>query len=416
MKVALKDQTNSVIELQILKNNDTIFHSEIKNPSEISNNIQNFLKQFNIAVPHNRMDSVMKQLEGDYNDLLGYIKQQRNIQLARQQATTKVLSNSTSAVRSQITQKFLMMGLSSAGKSSIYQVLFKGKLPHETRLLAPTRGLDRYDIYNIQNMSSDKVNGTEFVLWELGGQTQFLDRYYQEPEKFFTQATCLIFIIDAFNVDRYEEARIHLHKAIKLMNQFGHRPVHLGKDQSNIFIFLHKMDEFPNREERFKSLCQFFSVDPETVSPIQNLNFYSTSIFDSSIYGAWTKLTRIILPKSSKLNMLIQDIKEDLKLYAAIVIERRTGLPICASKSLLDDTVLVGDVDRMLLFLDNMIGDFNLAKIQDFKVNTGNGTLDVRIFEQYYILVLLYSNKSDSCSEDFESKIATFIDHMRKNI
>ena len=417
----IKNSTTNVIELCISEKNEIVYHVDVMDFSEVRLDLLDFFKAQNITLPVNRLDALLNELEGQYEEIHDNLQKKVSAQLARQKATTKQLSSSSN--QSSV-QKFLLLGLSGVGKSSIYEVLFNGKFPHETRNLPATRGIQRYDVISHSGVSEalqpkerhSLANKAEFIIWELGGQMQFLDRYFQEPEQVFSDATCLIFVIDAFDVNCYEQARETLHTAIRDIEAFGKKPAHLTASQSNIFIFIHKMDEFQNRDEKFNSLVEYFSIDPKTDQARTDINFYNTSIYDSSIYGAWAKVTRTILPKSAKLNMVAQELKDELNLWAVIVIERRTGLPICTSKMLYDDTVLVGDVDRLLITIDNFLGDFNLTKIGNVKIDTANGVLDVRIFNQYFILVLMYPATLNVCDPDTEVKISAFIETMKKNI
>ena len=146
------------------------------------------------------------------------------------------------------------------------------------------------------------------------------------------------------------------------------------------------------------------------------INFFSTSIFDSSIYRAWTKVLELMMPKSSKLNQLSNQLREDLGLYAAFVIERRTGLPICASKTLLDDAALVGSTSRVMITIEKVLPEFQLSGVTKFIIHTGAGILEVRLFAQFFILVLLYPASVDLNSPQATKALEQFIDLMQTNI
>jgi len=58
---------------------------------------------------------------------------------------------------------------------------------------------------------------------------------------------------------------------------------------------------------------------------------------------------------------LAQELKDELGLYAVLIIEKRTGLPICNSKTLLDDSALVGSTNRVLITIEKVLPEFQLA-------------------------------------------------------
>jgi len=96
------------------------------------------------------------------------------------------------------------------------------------------------------------------------------------------------------------------------------------------------------------------------------------------------------MPKSSKLNQLSNKLKEDLGLYATMIIEKRTGLPIASSKTLLDDNSLVGSTNRILILTEKVLPEYELSSLDTLKIETANGILEIRIFEEFYVLIMIY--------------------------
>ena len=202
-----------------------------------------------------------------------------------------------------------------------------------------------------------------------------------------------------------------------MMKMHGSRPKFMARNQSNIYCFIHKMDRFTNAGDQFKSLVEYFRLNPKTKEKSYEIKFFATSIFDSSIYSAWAKIIEILMPKSSKLNQLSNKLKDDLGLYATMIIEKRTGLPICSSKTLLDDTALVGSTNRILLITDKVLPEYELSSLDSLKIETANGILEIRIFEQFYVLIMIYPPHERKISTpEGEIILQEFIDSMRKSI
>jgi GTPase SAR1 family protein len=416
-KLVLDKSSTSAVEFQILKDGQIQHRVNLNDFDTLRMELEDFFGQHKIVIPKPRLNKLVQDLEGKFMDLTQNQERNNSINIAKHKSSTQAYEESVKNRKD--TQKIIIMGLENAGKTSIYQVIFEGKLPHETHTLAPTRGVERHNILFPEIDAPKDVirpSGQRMAIWDLGGQKSFLARYDQEPELYFGEASCLLYILDAYNVDRFDEARKQLHTAIENFSKYG---THITKNvnlKGKVFCLVHKMDHFPNREEKFNSLVSFLRENPENRIMNFDITFLPTTIFDSSIYSAWTKVIQTIMPKSSKLNLYAQNLKDDLNLYACIIIEKRTGLPISASKTLLDDAALVGSSNRVLITLEKVLPEFQLAGIQEFTVKTSSGTLDVRIFDKYYLLVLLYPPSVDMNEPENKAKLSKFIRDMTKII
>ena len=102
--------------------------------------------------------------------------------------------------------------------------------------------------------------------------------------------------------------------------------------------------------------------------------------------------------------------------HAALIVERRTGLPICSSKTLLDDSVLVGNTNRLLINVEKVLPEFKLAKFQEMRVKTSSGCLEIILFDLYFILVLLYPDTVDMSTPEARARINEYIEAMRTSI
>ncbi|MBA7573958.1 hypothetical protein ES708_15759 [subsurface metagenome] len=395
---------DNLIEFRITKNKEIKYSVNPMDFSEIEYDLQAFLEDNNVFLPKNRFKLVLEKLEIHYLDLA-----QQQQKLKESQSTSPIISEEQElsfAQRILPTQKILLMG--GEGKSSIYQVIFEGKLPHETNTIKPTRGIEKHEI-SFPSLSSVGSAQQKLLLWDFGSKKQTSDD--------FKNATLLLFVIDAFDVHNYELFREQLHETISMMKMHGSRPKFLARNQSNIFCFIHKMDRFTNAGDQYKSLVEYFRLNPKTKEKSYGIKFFATSIFDSSIYSAWAKIIEILMPKSSKLNELSNRLKEDLGLYATMIIEKRTGLPIASSKTLLDDNALVGSTNRILLITEKVLPEYELSTLDTLKIETANGILEIRIFEEFYVLIMIYPPHERKISTlEGEIILQEFITDMRKNI
>ncbi len=397
---------DKLLEFRITKNKELKYSVNPMDFSEIEYDLESFLEDNNVFLPKIRFKLVLGRLEVRYLDLSQKqqkLKERELLNLGISEQKEISFARGPPPI-----QKVLLMG--GEGKSSIYQVIFEGKLPHETRTIKPTRGIEKHEI-SFPTLSSSGSTQQKLILWDYGSK--------KPTQVDFKNATLLLFIIDANDVNNYELARNQLHETISMMKLYGSRPKFLGRNQSNIFCFIHKMDLFTNAGDQYKSLVEYFKLNPKTKEKSYEIKFFATSIFDSSIYSAWAKILEILMPKSSKLNQLSNKLKDDLGLYAMMIIEKSTGLPICSSKTLLDDTSLIGSTNRILIITDKVLPEYELSSLESLKIKTANGILEIRIFEQHYvyILIMIYPPHERKISTPEGEKILQeFIDSMRKSI
>lgn len=396
-----------LIEFQITKNKELKYSVNPMDFSEIEYDLESFLEDNSVFLPKNRFKLVLGRLEVRYLDLAQ--KQQK--------LKERELINSGFSEQKEISfaqpiapvQKVLLLG--GEGKTSIYQVIFEGKLPHETKTINHTRGVEKHEI-TFPSLSNIGSSQQKLILWDFGSKKP-------PTQADFKNATLLLFVVDANDVNNYELFRNQLHEAISMIKLYGSRPKFLDRSKSNIFCFIHKMDLFTNAGDQFKSLVEYFRLNPKTKEKSYEIKFFATSIFDSSIYSAWAKVIEILMPKSSKLNQLSNKLKEDLGLYAMMIIERSTGLPICSSKTLLDDNSLVGSTNRILLVTDKVLPEYELSSLDSLKIETANGILELRIFKQHYnyVLIMIYPPHERKISTPAgENILQEFIQTMRKSI
>ncbi len=102
-------------------------------------------------------------------------------------------------------KKVVICGLDSAGKSTMVSFLQNGTFMEHT----PTMGKD---------MSTMEVQGIRINLMDMGGQKDFRDLWIGEANN----AECVIFMIDAYARERFNEARDELWK---LSNVFKKKPL-----------------------------------------------------------------------------------------------------------------------------------------------------------------------------------------------
>ena len=117
------------------------------------------------------------------------------------------------------------MSLTMSGqRSTCYKILNEGWMPHKDHDSPPTIDYDRYE---------KTVLGIEFTLFNLGGQTAFLDRFIGELSEFiFSGVVSFIFSVDALEIKKLPKAKYYFDLALKKLTQYS--------PSASVFLFIHK--------------------------------------------------------------------------------------------------------------------------------------------------------------------------------
>ncbi|XP_028837833.1 ras-related GTP binding Ca isoform X1 [Denticeps clupeoides] len=185
--------------------------------------------------------------------------------------------------------RILLMGLRRSGKSSIQKVVFHKMSPNETLFLESTNKIYKDDI-----SSSSFVN---FQIWDFPGQVDFFDPTF-DYEMIFRGTGALIFVIDA--QDDYVEALGRLHLTVS-------RAYRVNPD-INFEVFIHKVDGLSDdhKIETQRDIHQRANDDLTDASLEKlHLSFYLTSIYDHSIFEAFSKVVQKLIPQLPTLENLL---------------------------------------------------------------------------------------------------------------
>lgn len=145
--------------------------------------------------------------------------------------------------------KILMLGLDSAGKTTI---LYKLKL-NKIKSTGPTAG------FNIETFQYKNIR---FNMWDVGGQ----DRLRALWRHYYPKTNALIYVIDSSDKARIEEAQAHLYKIINELNSV------VGEDYV-LMVYANKQD--------LKG-----SLSPREIEQILDLNSHISKGQPYTIIGA----------------------------------------------------------------------------------------------------------------------------------
>ncbi|KAI1916439.1 GTP-binding protein gtr2 [Ophidiomyces ophidiicola] len=199
-------------------------------------------------------------------------------------------TNNTRTARKKVRDakpRLLLMGLRRSGKSSISSVVFHKMPPTETLFLESTTRIQKDSIHSFM----------DFQIWDFPGQLEYLEPSF-DLEEIFSNLGALVWVIDA--QDDYYDAVARLNRTILMIQQYY--------PHINVEVFIHKVDGLSEefRSDIFQDIVQHIT-DELSDAGYENapVHFYLTSIYDYSVFEAFSKVIQKLIPQLSTLENLI---------------------------------------------------------------------------------------------------------------
>lgn len=216
--------------------------------------------------------------------------------------------------------RILLMGLRRSGKSSIQKVVFHKVSPNETLFLESTCKIVKEDVTN--------CSFVVFQIWDLPGHLDYFDSTF-DPEHIFGGCDALIFVIDA--QDDYMDALAKLH--VTVSRAFKINP------KIKFEVFIHKVDGLSddNKIESQRDIHQR-ATDDLIDAGLENLHlsFYLTSIYDHSIFEAFSKVVQKLIPQLSTLENLLNILISNSGIEKAFLFDVVSKIYIATDSSPVD--------------------------------------------------------------------------------
>ncbi len=158
--------------------------------------------------------------------------------------------------------KILFAGLQNSGKSSI--ILTLQKKYSQIGGIRPTKGVERVGL---------DILGYNIRVWDLGGQEEFREKYFEKKDEYFSETDLLFYVVDLLDSRKYYESLTYFLKIIEVFKEQGNLP--------KIVIFIHKYDpDIQNDEMILKNL--------EKVRVLFTQENLDAEVFNTTIYNEWT--------------------------------------------------------------------------------------------------------------------------------
>lgn len=210
------------------------------------------------------------------------------------------------------------MGVRRCGKSSICKVVFHNMQPLDTLYLEST-----------SNPSLEHFSTLiDLAVMELPGQLNYFEPSY-DSERLFKSVGALVYVIDS--QDEYINAITNLAMIIEYAYKVN--------PSINIEVLIHKVD----------GLSEDFKVDAQrdimqrTGEELLELgldgvqvSFYLTSIFDHSIYEAFSRIVQKLIPELSFLENMLDNLIQHSKIEKAFLFDVNSKIYVSTDSNPVD--------------------------------------------------------------------------------
>lgn len=211
--------------------------------------------------------------------------------------------------------RLLLMGQRRSGKSSISSVVFHKLPPSETLYLETTTRIKKESMHSFM----------DFQVWDLPGHLDYFDPAF-DTDNILQEIGALIWVIDA--QDEYIEAIQRLNQTILMMQE--HYPA------VNVEVFVHKVDGLSEdyKGDTFRDIIQRVS-DELADAGYENapVSFYQTSIYDHSIFEAFSKVIQKLIPQLPTLEALLDSLCSTCHIEKAYLFDIMTKIYIATDTS-----------------------------------------------------------------------------------
>lgn len=165
----------------------------------------------------------------------------------------------------------------------------------------------------------------DFQVWDFPGQLDFFDPLY-DLDAIFGEIGALIWVIDA--QDDYFEAVSRLNNTVLHLQQ--------SYPNINVEVFVHKVDclsdEF--RQDTYRDIIQRVTDDLSDAG-YENapVSFYMTSIYDHSIFEAFSKVIQKLIPQLPTLESLLNILTANCHMEKAYLFDVLSKIYIASDSS-----------------------------------------------------------------------------------
>jgi len=284
--------------------------------------------------------------------------------------------------------KVLLMGRAAAGKTSMKSIIFASYLARDTNRLHTTNYIEHNALRFLGNL---RLN-----LWDCGGQDVFMENYFEsQRETIFQNAEVLIYVLVAVNDKRGPADALkagqstemskdlqYFHQAIASLRQFS--------PNAKVFCLIHKLDLV--HESKREEVLRNYERDLLSAGQDMNIRCFGTSIWDETLFKAWSQIVHCLIPEVDQLEQQLVHIADVCEADEVVLFERNTFLLIShASRRNMQDS-------HRFEKISNIVKQFKLscAKVKttfrSFHVKNSLFSATIEPFLQHSFIMVVVSD------------------------
>ncbi|VDB82685.1 unnamed protein product [Peniophora sp. CBMAI 1063] len=211
-------------------------------------------------------------------------------------------------------KKVLLMGASGSGKTSMRSLIFSNNPASLTSRLGATIDVEQNHVRFLGDLILN--------LWDCGGQDAFMDTYLTTQRSTIFQAVgVLIYVFDVGAHERAEDLA-YFKDCCEALRKYS--------PDARVFLLLHKMD-LVGANERSSFITRRGKELREVDGGSADAVVFGTSIYDESLYKAWSRIVHTIIPNAEVLTKHLTRFAQVCSATEVILFERTTFLVIATS-------------------------------------------------------------------------------------
>ncbi|KAI0664733.1 Gtr1/RagA G protein conserved region-domain-containing protein [Cubamyces menziesii] len=209
-------------------------------------------------------------------------------------------------------KKVLLMGASGSGKTSMRSLIFSNNPASLTSRLGATIDVEQNHVRFLGDLILN--------LWDCGGQDAFMDSYLSiQQATIFQHVGVMIYVFEVET--RNMEKDLEYYKAcLAALKRYS--------PNAAVFLLVHKMDLA--RGPKAETLARK-SKELKEASGDAEVTVFGTSIYDESLYNAWSRIVHILIPNASVLSRHLAKLAAACSATEVVLFERTTFLVIATS-------------------------------------------------------------------------------------
>ncbi|CAJ0943130.1 unnamed protein product [Ranitomeya imitator] len=268
--------------------------------------------------------------------------------------------------------KVLLMGKSGSGKTSMRSIIFANYIARDTRRLGATIDVEHSHVRFLGNLVLN--------LWDCGGQDTFMENYFtSQRDNIFRNVEVLIYVFDVES--RELEKDMHYYQSCL-------EAILQNSPDAKVFCLVHKMDLV--QEDQRDLIFKEREEDLRRLSRPLDCACFRTSIWDETLYKAWSSIVYQLIPNVQQLESNLRSFAQIIEADEVLLFERATFLVIshyqCKEQR---------DIHRFEK-ISNIIKQFKLscsklaASFQSMEVRNSNFAAFIDIFtSNTYVMVVM---------------------------